>query len=31
MLKITKVSPNRVDIDLNGQLDSDEMARGLTT
>ena len=29
MLKITKKSENRVDIDLKGQLDSDEMARGL--
>ena len=29
MLKITKVSENRVDIDLKGHLDSDEMAKGL--
>jgi len=29
MLEITKKSPNRVDIDLKGELDANEMARGL--
>lgn len=29
MLKITKKSANRVDIDLKGHLDSEEMAKGL--
>ena len=29
MLKITKPSANRVDIELSGKIDSDEMARGL--
>ncbi|MFP7673670.1 STAS/SEC14 domain-containing protein [Marivita sp. S0852] len=29
MLTITKPEPNRVDIDLSGKIDADEMARGL--
>ncbi|MEM7461886.1 MAG: STAS/SEC14 domain-containing protein [Pseudomonadota bacterium] len=29
MLKITKPSPNRVDLELNGPLDSESMASGL--
>ena len=29
MLKITKPSANRVDIELSGKIDSEEMARGL--
>ncbi|WP_439124380.1 STAS/SEC14 domain-containing protein [Marivita sp.] len=29
MLTITKPEPNRVDIDLSGKIDSDEMAKGL--
>lgn len=29
MLTITKPNPNRVDIELSGKIDSDEMARGL--
>ena len=29
MLKITKTATNRVDIELHGHLDSDEMAKGL--
>jgi hypothetical protein len=29
MLTITKPSPNRVDIELSGKIESDEMARGL--
>ncbi|MFA8384556.1 MAG: STAS/SEC14 domain-containing protein [Pelagibaca sp.] len=29
MLTITKPEPNRVDIELSGKIDSDEMAKGL--
>ena len=29
MLTITKPGPNRVDIELSGRIDSEEMARGL--
>ena len=29
MLKVTKISPNRVDIELNGSLDADGMRDGL--
>ena len=29
MLKITKPAPNRVDIEVSGRVDSDEMANGL--
>ena len=29
MLKITKPEPNRIDIDLSGKINSEEMAKGL--